>query len=138
MLSAYLLSGIFVALSGIVDRCLLKRRKVEISNINRDENDGSYVRFVLNFKISNKLHNAKVKYTLRDLKNPSTVIAGKTRTLEFSSIGDNSEYLLFNKKLIKPGDWVLDVKIESSGSRLNPLYKLFPIITTIRKGFYIE
>lgn len=128
-------AGIFLTMAAF-DRFLLKRRKVEILEIQRAEDDDSYIRFALSFHTKQQLRGSRVSYTLRDKKNPRTVIAGKERPLDFSSCGTNNEFLLFNKKLINDkGDWVLDVKITSDGSRVNPLYKIFPIETTARKEF---
>ncbi|MCG3884179.1 hypothetical protein I3271_05715 [Photobacterium leiognathi] len=134
----YVLTSLCCVGLSVMDRLILKRRAVDIISIEQATSTEQYVRFVLNFKIKHKLQNATITYTLRDRKNPATVIAGKDRTLEFSEVGVNSEYLLFNKKLVSDGDWVLDLKVVSSGSRINPLYKLFPIITTIKKEFFLN
>ncbi|MGX9459428.1 hypothetical protein ACWU37_21090 (plasmid) [Photobacterium damselae subsp. damselae] len=139
VISGYLLPCVGIAVSAALDRFVLKRRMVTINSIHRASNDDQYVRFVIDFDVKQKLRTATITYTLRDKEHPATVIAGKTRTLEFSNVGNNSEYLLFNKKLINNGDWLLDVKVESSGSRINPLYKLFPIVSTVnRKEFHID
>ena len=132
-----LTASCLVAIS-LLDRSLLKRREIKINDVKLADNSDQYIRFVLDFSIKQKLQNAAVTYTLRDKNNPATVVTGKARTLEFSKIGDNSEYLLINKKLVKSGTWDLDVKVISSGSRINPFYKLFPITTTLRKEFLIK
>lgn len=81
-----------------------------------------------------------VTYTLRDAKHPTTVITGKTRTLEFSRQGRNNEFLIIKAELLTPGDWIVDVKIESIGCRINPFYKIRPLTShrkrtvTITKG----
>ncbi|MEC6832941.1 hypothetical protein VXS06_14335 [Photobacterium toruni] len=135
---AYILTACCISALSLIDRFIIKRREVSIISVSKADSDDRYIRFVLNFNIKHKLQNAYVTYTLRDQKNPATVITGKQRTLEFSSKGDNSEYLLINKKLVRNGDWVLDLKIESSGSRVNPLYKLFPIVSFCKKEFLIN
>lgn len=126
------------ALIGLIafDRFVLQRRKVNIIQVTRASNDERHVRFAMEFSIGQKLRGCRVSYTLRDKKNPRTVINGKERPLDFSHRGVNNEYLLFNKKLLgQGGDWVLDIKITSDGSRINPLYKYFPIETTYRQEF---
>ncbi|HIF9347117.1 TPA: hypothetical protein ACX6RX_003228 [Photobacterium damselae] len=128
--------GSLIALS-LIDRYALQRRKVNICSVVRDGEDHDCLRFALNFEIKQKLINANVSYTLRDKKDPTTVITGKQRPLDFSPVGCNSEFLLFNKKYISDGEWVLDVKIESFGSKINPFYKISPIVTTFRKEFSI-
>lgn len=138
MTGGYILTATCCVAISLIDRLFIKRRTIKINGINKADDSDQYVRFVLDFNIKQKLQNATVAYTLRDKKNPATVIAGKTRTLEFSKIGDNSEYLLFNHKLVTAGEWMLDLKITSSGSRINPFYKLFPITTTLRKEFLIK
>lgn len=128
-------AGILLSMAAL-DRVFLKRRQVNIVSLERAEDDERYIRFAMEFETRQKLRGCRVSYTLRDKKNPRTVITGKERPLDFSVRGTNNEYLLFNKKLIdQHGEWVLDVKIISDGSRVNPLYKIFPVETTAHKEF---
>lgn len=123
----------FLLLSACADRFVLRRREISIHNIYFAGDDESSYKFAINFSIEQHLQDSSIIYTLRDVKNPSTVISGKPRTLEFSQLGGNEEYLIFPKHLISAGRWRLDVKITSSGSRLNPFYKIFPIKKIISK-----
>ncbi|GAL07969.1 LYDB [Photobacterium aphoticum] len=131
-------TGLAIGLA-IIDRFMLERRKVHIVDVEKCEDDARHIRFAMRFQTKHKLRGSRVSYTLRDKKDPTTVINGKERPLDFSHTGENNEFLLFNKKLLtEPGRWVLDVKITSDGSRINPLYKIFPIETTFTKEFEIE
>ncbi|UTM60485.1 hypothetical protein L4174_023760 (plasmid) [Photobacterium sp. CCB-ST2H9] len=136
--TSHLLTGGCLIIAAVVDRFVLRRRQVELLAVEKSQDDERYCRFSMTFRTKHILQNATVSYTIRDKQNPTTVINGKTRTLDFSKVGTNSEYLLFNKKLVNPGVWVLDVKIESSGSRINPLYKIFPLINQAKKEFILE
>lgn len=132
-------SGIVIAATAAFDRFVLKRRKVTVKNIDFIDVKGEHLRFSLKFHIGQKLLNGRVYYSLRDKKNPRTAIYGKIPTLEFSDVGDNEEFILIPKELqTSPGYWVMDVKVLSSGSRINPLYKILPIETHITKEFYLE
>ncbi|MGL5629146.1 MAG: hypothetical protein ACRDDO_08485, partial [Plesiomonas shigelloides] len=79
-----------------------------------------------------------VTYELRDAKCPTTVIAGKERRLDFAKKGDNEEFLLIRRGLVQEGGaWILNAEISTVGCWLNPIYKLFPIITKVSEGFNI-
>lgn len=137
--NVYLISSGIVIAAAAFDRFVMKRRKVTVKDIEFVDVKGEHLRFSLKFSIKQKLLQSHVSYTLRDKKNPRTVIYGKTRTLEFSDVGDNEEFILLPKKLqTSPGYWVMDVKVSSAGSRINPFYKILPIETHITKEFYLE
>lgn len=138
IITSYSLTIGAIVVAAMIDRCLLKRRKIDVISVSRDKDDHNCIKFAMQFSLKQKLLNATVAYTLRDKKNPRTVLTGKCRQLDFSHVGLNSEYLLFNKKYITPGSWVLDVKVESYGSRINPFYKIFPLVTTYQKEFKID
>lgn len=127
----------------VLDRFTLRRQKVKILQLQKSEDDSDYIKFSLSFFVRKRLNSCVLSYTLRDKKDPTTVFNGKPRPLDFSKKGTNSEYLLFNRKLLDSyrkqqngcGEWILDVKITSSGSLINPLYKIFPITAHSRKEF---
>lgn len=129
--------ALFLLLLASLDRFYLKRRDIEIQNIFYAGEDDNNYRFAISFSISQALKSSSIIYTLRDTKNPSMVVSGKPRTLEFSELGGNEEYLLFPKRMINSGLWVLDVKVSSHDSAINPLYKLFPITKHISREFFI-
>lgn len=115
-------------LLGLLDRLLLRRGKVEITQLRRADSEGCYLRYVLEYQATSEPEWSELSYSFRDRKHPKTVITGKTRTISGCSRGLNSEYLLIRKDLLSPGEWDLNVKIITT-SRRNPLYSLFPFIT---------
>ena len=126
----------------LADRFLLKRNAVTIVHTHQVD-DKETVRFALAFRTKQAISRGFVTYSLRNKKRPTAVVA-KTRKLDFSSYGSNQEFLTFNKKTLEreagesiSGEWILDVKIERSCSRLNPLYKIFPTVTTHQQEFEI-
>lgn len=133
-----IISIVAVCTIAALDRFYLKRRCVDINSIYQAQSDDLTHRFVIGFSINEKLLSSSITYTLRDKNNPKTVVSGKPRTLEFSPTGANEEYLLFPRHLIKSGKWILDVKVTSFGSRINPFYKLFPITKTESREFQID
>lgn len=115
-------------LVGLLDRLLLRRGKVEITQLRRADSEGGYLRYVLEYRATSEPEWSELSYSFRDRKHPKTVITGKTRTISGCSRGHNSEYLLIREDLLSPGEWDLSVKIITT-SRRNPLYSLFPFIT---------
>ncbi len=129
----------------VLDRFLLKRRKLKIFSVERSQDDTDHVRFEVGFNVPSKLISGEIVYTIRDKQNPKTVIQGKERVLDFSEVGANTEYLLFNKKLFESykrnrdlGRWILNVKLVTSGSRINPLYKIFPLSVETEREFNLD
>ncbi|EPP2131358.1 hypothetical protein ACUNB4_004240 [Vibrio alginolyticus] len=127
----------------IADRFLLKRNTVKILHANQMD-DAEVIRFVLGYQSKRAITSGTVTYSLRSKKRPKAIIT-RTRKLDFSHAGENSEFLTFDRKLLeleagkKPqGEWVLDIKIERSCSLVNPLYKIFPTVTHHQEEFYIE
>lgn len=101
------------------------------------------IRFVLGYQSQRAITSGTLTYSLRSKKRPKAVIT-RTRKLDFSHAGHNSEYLTFDRKLLEleageklHGEWILDVKIERSCSLINPLYKIFPTCTTYSEEFEI-
>ncbi|WP_035604498.1 hypothetical protein [Edwardsiella tarda] len=132
-----------IALIGlcVAERFMLKRGGVTINNLSLDGStaDGEYYRFAMGYTAKKKLRHSVLQYELRDAKRPTTVIAGKTRTLDFAYEGHNDEFLLIRKSLVKEsGTWLLNVRISTGGSRWNPFYKLFPIEASSTQPFRLE
>lgn len=135
----YELAVVGVALA---DRFLLKRNAVTIEHTHQID-DQKVVRFTLSFRAKRAISSGVVTYSLRNKKRPAAVIT-KTRRLDFSVNNLNHEFLTFNKMKLEQeageditGQWILDVKIERSCSRVNPLYKIFPTVTTHQEEFEI-
>lgn len=127
----------------VADRVLLQRNAVTIEDA-RHVDDEQTVRFALTFSAKRAISSGTLTYSLRSKKRPSAVVT-KTRSLDFSKSGLNSEYINFDRvELAKEaggtlsGDWLLNVKIERSCSLLNPLYKIFSTVVTYTEEFEIE
>ena len=80
---------------------------------------------------------AQIEYWLRDKRDPTTVISGKARTLEFTAKGDSREHLLIDTRYLDDSCWLLTVRITHGNSRLNPLYRVFPIRKVLSREFNI-
>lgn len=123
----------------LVERFSLKRSGVKIISLGMEKEDDEFYRFSMRYTVKKKLRHSQVQYELRDAKRPTTVIAGKSRTLDFSGKGENDEFLLIRKSLIQDGgEWKLNVRIATAGSRWNPFYKLFPVEVSASETFHIE
>ena len=75
------------------------------------------------------------QYSLRDSKNPTAVITGKTRPLDLSVKGMNEEYLLIDQRYLEAGTWLLSVRVTHGNSRMNPLYRIFPVQESITRSY---
>lgn len=131
--------GVAVA-AAVADRFIWKRKHAIISNIGTEiyDDEENVVRFPVSFTTTaGNIKGAKVEYCLRDMNDPSTVITGKTRSLFFSEKGTTREFLFFNRRYLKPGTWVLQVRMTHGDCRFNPLYRLFPIQSMQTKDFYL-
>ncbi|HEY3591679.1 MAG TPA: hypothetical protein VGL07_16690 [Buttiauxella sp.] len=122
---------IFLALV-FFDRAILRRKKIKTISVKRASSSEKAIRFELSFHtIGYRLHGAQVDYSLRDKNQPKTVIKGKSRTLDFSAVGANNEYLEINKhQIATAGQWELYIKVIYGYSMWNPLYKIFPLTYT--------
>lgn len=118
-----------LGLLGLLDRMVLRRGKVEITKLEPAGQDGEYLRFALTYQATSEPEWSELSYHFRDKKCPTTVIAGKTRSISGCTAGTNSEYLLIRSDLLVPGEWELRVKILTT-SRRNPFYSLFPFMAT--------
>lgn len=125
--SMFVIWSVVVLLLALMDRFVIRRGRCELNSVNGGGFKDGFFRVGISFNAHPPLIFSQVSYTLRDANHPTTVITGKTRTLEFSRPGQNSEFLLVKSDLLTDGDWIVDVKIESIGCRINPLYKICPI-----------
>ncbi|WP_318491890.1 hypothetical protein [Photobacterium leiognathi] len=137
-LLAYYLSAFVIISVMLIDRFVLQRGEVIIYGVKKCENNPN--RFSLHFSTRQQLRNSYLSYTIRDKNHPTTVISGKSRTLDFSQIGTNEEYIDFpDYKFPAQSEWRIDVKISScSGSYINPLYKIFPLVTKYNSEVYFD
>jgi hypothetical protein len=123
----------------IFDRIFLRR--ADISRIAIGEliytSDSVRIPLLYTTKFA-RLNGAKVEYSLRDAKHPTTVISGRARTLIHSQKGQNSEYLIVNDKFLSDGQWILSVQVLHGDSFFNPLYRIFPITQIVEKSFTIH
>lgn len=113
----------------VLDRILFMRGKLVIDKVDHHFNADGMIRFALHYTIAQIPAWSEIRYSLVDLNNPTTVISGKTRGLDFSKKGANAEFLLFKQDIVKEGDWELKIKVTTMAGRLNPLYSLFPVQT---------
>ncbi|MGL6448886.1 hypothetical protein [Aeromonas veronii] len=108
-----------------LDRFIWKRGKVTITELRKADREGNYLRYLLKYEANSEPEWSELRYSFRDRRCPTTVIAGKTRTLDGCKAGENAEYLLIRDDLLTPGEWDLTVQI-TTVSRRNPFYSLFP------------
>lgn len=113
----------------VLDRILFMRGKLVIDKVDHYLNADGMIRFALHYSIGLIPAWSEIRYSLVDLNNPTTVISGKTRGLDFSKRGANAEFLLFKQDIVKEGNWELKIKVTTVAGRLNPLYSLFPVQT---------
>lgn len=132
----------------MADRFLVRRGRIELTELSgagfveqanpkRPQAKELFYRLHIAFRAYPPLIFSRVTYTIRDLNCPTTVVNGKSRTLDFSMRGHNQEYLLIRTDLLATGAWVADVRVESLGCRINPLYKIFPLASHMRKEVMI-
>ena len=128
----YLASAGVILIASSIDRFFLRRGEVEI--VRAVQCNKNKKRFALRFTVKHNLRNCYLTYTIRDKEHPTTVYAGRSRTLDFSRIGTNEEFIFFDDCDFPPhSDWQLDIQISScTGSYINPLYKIFPLITRFK------
>lgn len=135
--SMYLIWSVVAVLLALMDRFIIRRGRCELIEITDGGYKDGFFRVGISFHAFPPLIFSQVSYTLRDVDHPTTVIAGKARTLEFSRRGVNSEFLLVKSELLSEGQWIADVKIESIGCRINPFYKIHPITSHMQREIHI-
>lgn len=133
----------------MADRFLVRRGRIELTELSGagfvmqasskrpQAKEELFYRLHIAFRAYPPLIFSRVTYTIRDLNCPTTVVSGKSRTLDFSLHGHNEEYLLIRADLLESGAWVADVRVDSLGCRVNPLYKIFPLASHMRKEVMI-
>lgn len=135
-LQNYFLLG--MAAAAIFDRFVLKRKRVVLVGAGDGIVKGRALAFPVSFQVKcANLTGAHIEYWLRDSNNPTAVITGKTRTLDFAPKGLNQEYLLIDPKYLTEGTWMLTIRITHGNSRTNPLYRIFPLQETKMRNYGI-
>ena len=129
-----------MAAAMVVDRCVFARKKVALlgcgTAVVRDNALAFPVR--LDISCAGKLAGAKIEYWLRDSNDPTVVISGKQRTLDLSPKGVSEEFLLIDTRYLEPGEWYLTVRVTHGNSRLNPLYRIFPLEEPVSKKYHLK
>lgn len=128
-----------IAAACFVDRFILGRRKIDLISIGEPKAAmDNAIAFPVCLKAKrNSVTGAQIEYWLRDKRDPTTVISGKARTLEFTEKGESRENLLIDTRYLDASIWSLTVRITHGNSRINPLYRLFPIRKILNREFII-
>jgi hypothetical protein len=116
-----------VIVTALIDRFIAVRGRLQVNKVEHYRNNGGMIRFALHYSIASLPSWSEIRYSLVDKNNPTTVISGKTRGLDFSKKGLNAEFLLFKQDIVNEGEWELKIKVITMAGRLNPLYSLFPV-----------
>ncbi|MDU4129515.1 MULTISPECIES: lysis protein [Pantoea] len=129
-----------MAAAMVVDRCALARKKVSLLGCGVATVRGNALAFPVRLNIAcvGKLAGAKIEYWLRDSNDPTVVISGKQRTLDLSPKGVSEEFLLIDTRYLEPGEWSLTVRVTHGNSRLNPLYRIFPLQDTVTRTYQLS
>ncbi|EIJ9084807.1 lysis protein [Citrobacter freundii] len=133
----YFLVG--MAAIAVLDRFLCKRKQVVLLGAGEGVVKDNAIAFPVKFKVNcEKLTGAHIEYWLRDSSNPTAVITGKTRTLDLTPKGLNQEYLLIDTRYLDTGTWELTIRITHGNSRMNPLYRIFPLQESTSRNYRIK
>lgn len=127
-ISAYLVILLLVVIS-VIDRFWLVRGRLTIDKVDHFPTEAGMIRFAVYYCVHFLPMWSEIRYSLVDKNNPTTVISGKTRGLDFSKRGANAEFLLIRDDIVNGGEWELKIKVVTMAGRLNPLYSLFPVQT---------
>lgn len=129
-----------MAAAMVVDRCAFARKKVSLLGCGAATVRGNALAFPVRLSIAcvGKLAGAKIEYWLRDSNDPTVVISGKKRTLDLSPKGVSEEFLLIDTRYLEPGEWSLTVRVTHGNSRLNPLYRIFPLQDTVTRTYQLS
>lgn len=122
----------------ILDRWVFRAGTVKLVEIGEVKYSDEFAMIGLEYNSNQRFIKSTLTYTVRDTNDPTTVINGKARSLDFSKKGMNNEFLLIKKNLLKSGDWVVDVKVSTTSSRINFFHSIFPIETHIQKQVEIK
>ncbi|ECE4679749.1 lysis protein [Escherichia coli] len=129
---------LIMAAAALIDRFIFRRKSVFITAIGKAVVKESALAFPVSLSVKRSwISDAQIEYWLQDLKNPSVVISGKTRTIDTSKRGKREEYLLIDTRYLEPARWDLKVKLTNGNCRLNPFYRIFPINDVIVRHFTI-
>jgi len=129
-----------MAAAMVVDRCAFARKKVSLLGCGVATVRGNALALPVRLSIAcaGKLAGAKIEYWLRDSNDPTVVISGKQRTLDLSPKGVSEEFLLIDTRYLEPGEWSLTVRVTHGNSRLNPLYRIFPLQDTVTRTYQLS
>ncbi|NDO81514.1 lysis protein [Citrobacter sp. NCU1] len=132
----YFLLG--MAAVAAIDRFIFKRKQVVLLGAGEAVERDNAIAFPVKFQVNcEKLTGAHIEYWLRDSSNPTAVITGKTRTLDLTPKGLNHEYLLIDTRYLDNGTWELTIRITHGNSRMNPLYRIFPLQESTVRSYEI-
>jgi len=129
-----------LSIAAVIDRFGIRRKAVTDLLLGELEFSSQAVRIPFSFRPTRKrFRGAQVSYDFRDVKNPTTVITGRSRPLERGMRGMNSEYLYISRqKIHSPGKWVMTVRVVHGDSLWNPLYRIFPMEYVESRVFTID
>lgn len=126
-------------IAAIADRVVLQRNKLDEFSIKQPVHQNGLICFPMKYRNHLRhLKGAHVEYWLRNDDCPTTVITGRHRTLDLARMGENEEYLSFSETDVSPGIWSIHIRVTHGDCRWNPLYRLFPLQTTIRQQVIIR
>lgn len=130
--------GVCVLALALADRYLLKRKDITHLELGDVEIKPGFIR--VPFKYRSKfpfLRGATVRYWIRDVQKPTTVIEGEQRCLTSAEQGENSEWLYIPTEYMGKGErlWHFNVMVTHGDSFINPLYRIFPVTQQIRRSY---
>ncbi|EHE4079506.1 lysis protein [Escherichia coli] len=133
--------GVCVLALALADRYLLKRKDITHLELGDVEIKPGFIR--VPFKYRSKfpfLRGATVRYWIRDVQKPTTVIEGEQRCLTSAEQGENSEWLYIPTEYMGKGErlWHFNVMVTHGDSFINPLYRIFPVTQQIRSSYVIN
>ncbi len=125
--------------AAMIDRLLIERKSIELVELGSPTLRDEFIDFPMKYiSLSKKLRGAQVEYWLFNNNDPSHIFSGRHRTLDLANPGVNSEYLSFKREYMVDGCLTLAVRITHGDCRWNPLYRLFPLQSTVKKQITIE
>lgn len=126
-------------LLAVADRLIVERKAIDCMELGEPSLREGFIDFPMKYvNRRRKLRGARVEYWLFNTEDPTHVITGKHRTLDLANNGVNQEYLSFRREYLVDSSLVLAVRITHGDCRWNPLYRLFPLQTTVKKQFSLS
>lgn len=127
----------FLVVLALADRFIVRRQGLvfeRIGGVTHDKVRGAYV-FECTFRNKSiiKLRGAKVSYYIFDDSDPSNILSGKEISLNSLKKGEQNVNLLISDKYVVPGRWDIVAEMTYGNCIWNPLYRLFPYRTTLKK-----